>query len=104
MKKRLYNIIDEKEIKSVVIEYKRQKDILDQLDELLENTEFYSWEHVFENDSFYIEYKDGKIYEVNCCGEYGVYKKKGIERIIYSNACDTQVYGRYEVNEYGVVF
>ena len=34
---------------------------------------------------------------------YGIYEKKGIVRIIYVNANDTQVYGRYEVNEYGNV-
>lgn len=102
MTKKLYDIKDFEE-KSIVYETKRQKDILDILDEMIENAEIYGWAYMFEYDSFYIEYKDGKTYEANECGEYGTYKKKGIERIIYVNANDTQVYGKYEVNEYGNV-
>lgn len=102
MTKRLYDIKDFEE-KSIVWETKRQKDILDILDEMIENAEIYGWDYMFEDDSFYIEYKDGKTYEANECGEYGTYKKKGIARIIYVNANDTQVYGKYEVNEYGNV-
>lgn len=102
MKKKLYDIKDFEE-KSVVWETNRQKDILDILDELLENAEIYGWSYIFEDDSFYIEYLDGKTYEAGACGEYGEYKKKGIARIIYTNANDTQVYGDYEVNEYGNV-
>ena len=102
MIKKLYPIKDFDE-KSIVYETKRQKDILDILDEMLENAEIYGWSYIFENDSFYIEYADGKTYEANECGEYGVYKKKSITRIIYVNANDTQVYGEYKVNEYGNV-
>lgn len=102
MTKRLYDIKDFEE-KSIVYETKRQKDILDVLDEMIENAEIFGWAYIFEDDSFYIEYKDGKTYEANECGEWGTYKKKSIERIIYVNANDTQVYGKYEVNEYGNV-
>lgn len=102
MTKKLYDIKDFEE-KSIVYETKRQKDILDILDEMIENAEIYEWAYMFEDDSFYIEYKDGKTYEANECGEYGTYKKKGIERIIYVNENDTQVYGKYKVNEYGNV-
>lgn len=102
MTKKLYDIKDFEE-KSIVYETKRQKDVLDILDELLENAEMFGWAYTFEDDSFYIEYTDGKTYETNECGEYGIYKKKGIARIIYVNENDTQVYGQYEVNEYGNV-
>lgn len=102
MNKKVYDIKDFDE-KSIVYETKRQKDILDVLDEMIENAEQFGWAYTFEDDSFYIEYTDGKAYEANECGEYGVYKKKGIARIIYTNAYDTQVYGKYEVNEYGNV-
>ena len=102
MKKILYNIKDMEE-KSIVYETKRQKDILDVLDDMIENAEQFGWSYIFENDSFYIEYVDGSTYEANECGEYGAYKKRNIERIIYVNANDTQIYGEYEVNEYGNV-
>lgn len=102
MTKKIYNIKDIDE-KSIVFETKRQKDILDILDEMLENAETLGFSYIFEDDSFYIEYTDGKTYEANWCGEYGTYKKKGIARIIYVNANDTQVFGEYEVNEYGNV-
>ncbi len=102
MTKKLYEIKDFEE-KSIVWETKRQKDLLDILDEMLENAEIFGWSYTFEDDSFYIEYTDGKTYEVHECGEYGIYKKKGIKKIVYANANDTQVYGDYEVNEYGNV-
>ncbi len=102
MTKKLYDIKDFDE-KAVVWETRRQKDILDILDELLENAEIFGWGYIFEDDSFYIEYADGTTYEANFLGADGAYKKKGITRIIYTNANDTQVYGDYEVNEYGNV-
>lgn len=102
MKKIEYEIKD-LDMKATVWETNRQKDILDVLDEMIENAEQFGWAYIFEDDSFYIEYTDGTTYEANECGEYGTYKKKGIKRIIYNNANDTQVYGSYEVNEYGNV-
>ena len=102
MTKRVYDIKDMEE-KSIVYETKRQKDILDILDEMLENAKTFGWAYTFEDDSFYIEYADGTTYEAHECGEYGIYRKKGITRIIYVNANDTQVYGNYKVNEYGNV-
>ena len=91
------------EMKSVVWETSKQKDILVCLDEMLENAEQFGWPYIFEDDSFYIEYADGTTYEANECGEYGIYKKRNIKRIIWVNAMDTGVYGEYEVNEYGNV-
>lgn len=102
MTKKLYDIKDYDD-KSIVWETKRQKDILDILDEMIENAETYGWDYTFEDDSFYIEYADGKTYEAGAYGEYGEYKKKGIVKIIYTNSNDTQVYGNYEANEYGNV-
>jgi hypothetical protein len=102
MIKRLYDIKDFDE-KSIVYETKRQKDILDILDEMLENAETFGWAYTFKDEHFSIEYINGTSYEANECGEYGIYKKKGISRIIYINASDTQVYGQYEVNDYGNV-
>lgn len=102
MIKKIYDIKGMEE-KSIVYETKRQKDILDVLDEMIENAKQYGWAYIFEDDSFYIEYTDGTSYTAHECGEYGTYKKKGIARIIYVNANDTQVYGDYEVNEWGNV-
>ncbi|MFQ9515304.1 MAG: hypothetical protein ACLRZ9_05700 [Eubacterium sp.] len=103
MKKKLYDIKDFEDYKSIVYETRRQKDILDILDEMIENASDFGWSYIFEDSSFYIEYADGSTYEAHECGEYGTYKKKGIARIIYVNANDTQVFGKYEVNEYGNV-
>lgn len=99
---KLYDIIDS-DIKIEVYECKKQKDILNMLDEMIENAEQYGWSYVFMDDSFYIEYEDGSTYEANENGEYGVYRKKNIAKIIYNNANDTWVYGSYNVNEYGNV-
>lgn len=76
MKKKLYDIKDFEDCKSIVYETTRQKDILDVLDEMLENSEQFGWAYIFEDDSFYIEYTDGSSYEANEYGEYGSYKKK----------------------------
>lgn len=104
MKKVEYNInVEGLEFTSLVYETNRQKDILDILDEMIENAEYYGWAYTFEDSSFYIEYTDGTTYTAHECGEYGNYKKKNIERIVYVNANDTQVYGSYEMNEYGNV-
>ena len=104
MKKVEYEInIEGIELTSIVYETKKQKDILDILDEMIENAKYYGWAYTFEDAHFSIEYTDGTSYEASECGEYGTYKKRGIERIIYVNANDTQVYGEYEVNEYGNV-
>lgn len=91
------------ELESVVYETRKQKDILDILDDMIENAREHGWAYTFEDDQFYIEYTDGTTYEAGECGEYGTYKKRNIKRIIYVNANDTQVYGDYEVNKYGIV-
>ena len=100
-----YDIKDFDDIKSVVVETKRQKDILEILDEKIENVRdyCYEWKKIFEDDTFRIEYNDGTMYEADSLGEEGVYKKKGIKRIIYINPMDTWVFGDYEINEYGNV-
>lgn len=102
MKKVEYSVKD-LDLSVVVWETDRQKDILDNLDEMLENAEVFGWAYIFENDSFYIEYNDGTSFSAGESYEEGVYKKRNIKRIIWNNANDTQVYGKYEVNEYGVV-
>ena len=104
MKRAMYDVsFDGIDHSSVVWETSRQRDILDVLDEMLENAEIYGWDYIFSDVSFYIEYADGTTYEANGGGEYGVYKRRGIKRMIYENPYDTQVYGPYTVNEYGYV-
>lgn len=100
-----YDIKGCDDIKSIVIETKRQKDILEILDERLENVRDYGyeWKKIFKDDTFRIEYNNGTMYQADELGEEGVYKKKGIKRIIYINPMDTQVFGDYEVNEYGSI-
>ena len=104
MTKKVYSIEGMPEYTSVVYETRRQKDILDILDEMIWNAEELGWEYTFADDSFYIEYADGTKYEASECGEYGVYKKRNIKQIIYVNANDTEVYGCYCVNEWGNVY
>lgn len=94
--------IKDLDLDTTVIVYKKQKPILDILDDMLENDrENPEWD-VFQDDSFFIQYKDGSTFSVDASGTSGRYKKNGIEGIYYSNAGDTQVYGEYEMNEYGV--
>ena len=102
MKKKEYPIKD-LDMNITVWETKRQKDLLDILDELLENDILFPKSKVFEDIAFFIQYSDGSYYS-NVDGDTeGVYKKKGIKGIHYSNPVDSQVYGKYEVNEYGSV-
>ena len=102
MTKREYRI-DELDISVDVWETKRQKDLLDVLDELLENDDLHPENNVFEDTAFFIKYKDGTYYS-NVDGDTeGVYKKRNIVGIHYSNPMDSQVYGAYEVNEWGCV-
>lgn len=91
------------DIKSIVYETNRQKDITDILDEMIENAEEYGWGYTFADDSFYIEYADGTTYEAGEMTDEGNYKKRNIIKMIYTNANDTVVYGDYKVNEYGIV-
>lgn len=99
--------ITDMDINVSVFEFKRQKSILDTLDEMLENYNLYEQgilpSNPLEDESFYILYKDGSFYSLGECWEDGVYKKRNIKSIVYDNPCDTWVYGEYEVNEYGVV-
>lgn len=74
MIKKEYPIKDFEEM-SIVWETKRQKDILDILDEMLENAQKFGWFYIFADDNFYIEYTDGSTYEAGSCGEYGLIKK-----------------------------
>lgn len=103
MKKIEYPIADLPELKSVVWECTRQKDILCILDEMLDKVNTFGWSYIFADDSFYIEYKDGSTYSADYSGEYGIYQKRNIHRIIYVNDNDTQVYGDYYIDELGIV-
>ena len=94
--------IEELDINITVWETKRQKDLLDILDKLLENAKLLDY-NAFEDIAFFIQYNDGTYYS-NVDGDVeGTYKKKNIKSIHYSNPADSQVYGPYSVNEYGCV-
>ena len=103
-----------------VYECKRQKDILDLLDDCLENEKLWlarkelisnQFENVFrgyistpfEDDAFHILYTDGSTYDKLDGIEDGIYKKKNIKAIVYDSADGTRVYGAYTVNDYGIV-
>ena len=104
MIKKEYSIKDDEET-SVVFETKRQKDILSILDEMLEIEKLFPNSNIFEDDFFYIEYTDGTSFVKSEFIEDGIYRyrKKGIQKIVYTNSADTWVYGQYQVNEYGIV-
>lgn len=79
----------------------RQKDIFDYIDDYIENLS-YDW---FDgsDDSFQIVYKDGTEEYID--EEYDGHKirRNNILSMVYNNACDSVVYGGFEINEYGVV-
>lgn len=79
----------------------RQKDIFDFIDDYIENLS-YDW---FDgsDDSFQIVYKDGTEEYID--EEYDGHKirRNNILSMVYNNACDSVVYGGFEINEYGVV-
>ena len=70
--------VENLDISVTVWETKRQKDLLDVLDELLENDKLHPENNVFEDMAFFISYKDGSYYS-NIDGDaQGIYKKKSI--------------------------
>lgn len=87
--------------KMLVEVMKTQKEIFGWLDEYIENLSF-DW---FDgsNDCFYILYKDGGLDCVNEEYDGHKIKRKNIASIVYTNACTDMVYGKFEINEYGVV-
>lgn len=86
-----------------VLETSRQKDILNALDELLENSKQYGHEYAFEEHNFHIEYTDGSEFRVSENNIEGNYRKKNITRILWTNPEDVQAYGPYTINEYGYI-
>jgi hypothetical protein len=54
-------------------------------------------------DSVAVLYKDGSFYS-NICGDVdGKFRRNNIKAIILDNGCTTEVYGKYTVNECGIV-
>lgn len=102
MRKVLYDI-QGTDLYSVVCETTKSSDITGQLKCFLENAADLGWDDTFENDTFYIEYKDGTVYEAGPNGEYGKFHQRNITRAIWYNSEDTVVYGTYTVNEFGNV-
>ena len=80
---------------------KRQKEIFDWLDEYIDN--FHNdW---FDpcDDSFDILYNDGTYDFIDGCYDGHKIKRKNIASIVYNNPCTYIVFGKFEINEYGVV-
>lgn len=51
-----------------------------------------------EDDSLYIQYKDGSHFSVDTTfGVEGKLKKTNIDSIVYSNACTTMVFGNFVI-------
>lgn len=60
--------------------------------------ESYDFENMPEDDTIFIEYKDGKYFTAGFNGEVkGKYKRSDIKTVIISNACTVQVYGEYRI-------
>lgn len=80
---------------------KRQKEIFDWMDDYIENFH-YDW---FDpcDDSFEILYNDGTYDFVDGCYDGHKIKRKNISSIVYSNSNSYIVFGKFEINEYGVV-
>lgn len=103
MNKKVDYTINDLDLSITVVECKTQREILEELDELLEMDELHPEYSVFEDMAFHILYNDGSTYDRLEGIEDGTYKKRNIKAIVYDNPQDTWVYGEYDVNEYGVV-
>lgn len=74
-----------------IIEECTRKEIVTNLEELIENKEEF-------DGSIYVEYKDGRFYQLidgEECGNRS-YKRNDIYRIIVDNGSTYQVYGKYD--------
>ena len=80
----------------------KQKDIFDFLDEYIDNLS-YDW---FDgsDDSFEILYNDGTSEYISDDYDGHKIRRNNIASMVYNNACTAVVYGKFEVNEYGIVY
>lgn len=78
------------------------KEIFDYMNEYLENIKSVKG---FDpsDDSFDILYKDGTTDCVNSDYDGHHIRKRGIASLVWTNACDSVVYGGWAINEHGVV-
>ena len=78
------------------------KEIFDYMDEYLENIQSVQG---FDpsDDSFDILYKDGSTDCVNSDYDGHYIKRRNIASFVWTNACDSVVYGGWAINEHGVV-
>lgn len=59
---------------------------------------FYDFNDMPEDDSVFIQYKDGShFYAGNGWEVEGTFKKNNIDTIIVQNACTTQLFGNYRI-------
>jgi hypothetical protein len=94
-------IINDIEAKVIVEIEKRQKDVLDWMDQYTDqmNEEWFD----ASEDVFQILYKDGTIDVIDINYDGHKVRRNNIASIVYNNACTSIIYGSYEINEYGVV-
>ena len=86
----------------VVVEVvSRQKDILDYMDEYIENMD-YDWFDA-SDDCYMILYKDGTSEYISEDFDGHKIKRNGIMSIVNNNPCTSVVYGKFAINECGVV-
>ena len=85
----------------MLVEETSRKEILDYMEEYIENLS-YEW---FDGSDtgFNILYKDGSSDSVNVEYDGHKIKKINIQSIVYDNPCSSMTFGKYSINEYGVV-
>ena len=84
----------------VIVNFITRKNMLEYIDEYIDNLKqgFKS-----DDDVFDILYKDGKIDRIDSEFDGHKIRKINIASITWTNPCTSEVYGNFEINEYGVV-
>lgn len=81
-----------------IIEEMSRKEFIEWATGTIEGIEVYN----SEDDTVWVEYKDGSHYSCGY-GDEGKFRKTNIEFGVISNAATQQVFGQYEVDENGIV-
>ena len=86
----------------IVVEPTTRKNILSYLDEYLENLEYDFFDP--SDDCFAILYMDGSVDYINEDYDGHKIRRQHIASMVYTSSYSDMVYGKFEMNPYGVVY
>ena len=96
------NTVDLGEIDVIVNEYNR-KEIKKLIAEWIDGIELCEFLKQDACTYIFIEYNDGTTYSRSYNAESGTFKKTGIKAVQMDDGYEYYTFGKYEINEYGVL-